>query len=95
MPFVWKQLGIQTQSVQLWQDAGGGRTRDHPETERDRERQRAGGREQRSEKVASTRDVKNCVCVCMRGAPYWSALMTSLQFIIRHKKVELNGRKLE
>lgn len=74
---------------------GGGRTRDHPETERDRERQRAGGREQRSEKVASTRDVKNCVClcvcVCMRGAPYWSALMTSLQFIIRRKKVELNG----
>lgn len=65
MPFVWKQLGIQTQSVQLWQDAGGGRTRDHPETERDRERQRAGGREQRSEKVASTRDVKNCVCVCV------------------------------
>lgn len=70
----------------------GGGTRDHPETERDRERQRAGGREQRSEKVASTRDVKNCVCVCMRGAPYWSALMTSLQFIIRHRKVELNGK---
>lgn len=67
MPFVWKQLGIQTQSVQLWQDAGGGRrTRDHPETERDRKRQRAGGREQRSEKVASTRDVKNSVCVCVR-----------------------------
>lgn len=66
MPFVWKQLGIQTQSVQLWQDAGRGRrTRDHPETERDRERQRAGGREQRSEKVESTRGVKNCVCVCV------------------------------
>lgn len=71
---------------------GGGRTRDHPETERDRERQRAGGREQRSEKVASTRNVKNCVCVCTRGAPYWSALMTSLQFIIRHKKVELKAK---
>lgn len=39
-----------------------GRTRDHPETET--ERQRAGGKEQRSDKVESTRDVKNCVWVC-------------------------------
>lgn len=45
--------------------------REGPETiQRERERQRAGGEEQRSEKVESTRDVKNCllcvyVCVYM------------------------------
>ncbi len=45
--------------------------REGPETiqrQREKERQRAGGKEQRSEKVESTRDVKNCVsvCVCVR-----------------------------
>lgn len=63
MPFVWKRLGIQTQSVQLWRDAG---TDQRPSRDGDRERQRAVGREQRSEKVESTRGT-NCVClgVCM------------------------------
>lgn len=45
-----------------------GRTSDHPKTEREREkerkRERTVGKEQRSEKAESTRDVKNCVCVC-------------------------------
>lgn len=45
-----------------------GRARNHPETER--ERKRAGGKEQRSEKVESTMDVKNYVSI--RGVPYFS-----------------------
>lgn len=44
-----------------------GRTSDHPKTEREgekeRKRERTVGKEQRSEKAESTRDVKNCVCV--------------------------------
>lgn len=46
-----------------------GRARNHPETERERER--AGGKEQRSEKVESTMDAKNYVSI--RGVPYFSA----------------------
>lgn len=45
-----------------------GRARNHPETERKKERERAGGKEQRSEKVESTMDVKNYVSI--RGVPY-------------------------
>lgn len=69
MPFVWKQLGIQTQSVQLWSGC-----REGPETiqrQREKERERAGGKEQRSEKVESTMDVKNYVSI--RDVPYSSA----------------------
>lgn len=62
MPFVWKQLGIQTQSVQLWRDAGKDQ---RPSRDRDRDRQRAVGKEQRSEKVESTKDLKNSMCVCV------------------------------
>lgn len=69
MPFVWKRLGIQTQSVQLWSGCREG-PRNHPETERKKERERAGGKEQRSEKVESTMDVKNYVSI--RGVPYCS-----------------------
>lgn len=48
-----------------------GRTRNHPETEREKERERAGGKEQRSEKVESTMDVKNYVSI--RDVPYSTA----------------------
>lgn len=63
MPFVWKKLGIQTQSVQLWRDAGKDQ-RPSRDRDRDRDRQRAVGKEQRSEKVESTKDLKNSVSVC-------------------------------
>ena len=46
MPFVWKQLGIQTQSVQLWRDAG-----KDQRPSRDRERKKDRGQVGRSRGV--------------------------------------------
>lgn len=67
MPFVWKRLGIQTQSVQLWSGCREGPETIQRQRERKEERERAGGKEQRSEKVKSTMDVKNYVSI--RGVP--------------------------
>lgn len=68
MPFVWKRLGKQTQSVQLWPGCREGPETIQRQRERKKERERAGGKEQRSEKVESTMDVKNYVSI--RGVPY-------------------------
>lgn len=56
MPFVWKQRGIQTQSAQLWQGMQGPVYRP--------EREGAGGKEQRSEKVESGRKTPYCMFMC-------------------------------
>lgn len=40
MPFVWKRLGIQTQSVQLWWKDAGKEQRSYREKETDGERER-------------------------------------------------------
>lgn len=57
MPFVWKQRGIQTQSAQLWQGMQGPVYRP--------EREGAGGKEQRSEKVESGRKALHCMFMLM------------------------------
>lgn len=69
MPFVWKQLGIQTQSVQLWRDAG-----KDQRPSRDRERKKDRGQVGRSRGVRKWNQlyVKNCVSVRIRGVPYCS-----------------------